>query len=131
MNILNGMANFLNLIDSHWTEIVVVAGLGLAAYKKVASYLKKSDDEKIELAKSQVKQIMLKLVTEAEERYLDWEQAGAIKRSLVISQIYETYPILSRVIDQDALIQWVDDMIDDALKTMRKILEQNSQDAQE
>lgn len=131
MNILNGMANFLNLIDSHWTEIVVVAGLGLAAYKKVASYLKKSDDEKIELAKSQVKQIMLKLVTEAEERYLDWEQAGAIKRSLVISQIYEIYPILSRVIDQDALIQWIDDMIDDALKTMRKILEQNSQDAQE
>ena len=131
MNILNGMANFLSLIDSHWTEIVVVAGLGLVVYRKIASYLKKSDDEKIELAKSQVRQIMLKLVTEAEERYLDWEQAGAIKRSLVISQIYETYPILSRVIDQDALIQWIDDMIDDALKTMRKILEQNSQDAQE
>lgn len=127
MNIFNGMINFLNLIDSHWTEIIIVAGLGLAIYKKVKTYLQKSDNEKIEMAKYQVKQIMLKLVTEAEERYLDWEQAGAIKRSMVIGKIYETYPILSKVIDQESLIQWIDDMIDESLKTMRKILEQNPQ----
>ena len=69
---------------------------------------------------------MLKYVTDAEEDYANWVKAGEIKRSQVISQIYADYPILSKIVAQDDLIAWIDQTIDDALKTMRKIIEEQT-----
>ena len=128
MNILNGIQNFLALVNDNWTTIVVIIGLAIAIMRKVKSYFSKSDSEKIEIAKAQIKETILKMVTEAEMNYEEWNKAGSIKRAQVINQIYTEYPILSKVIDQQSMIKWIDDTIDDSLKTLREIVAENKKD---
>lgn len=125
MNILNGIQKFLELINDNWTTIMVILGLATAIAKKVKDYLAKSDDEKIAIAKMQIRETILRLVTEAEMDYEEWNVAGSIKRAQVINQIYETYPILSKIIDQPELVEWIDEQIDEALNTLRYIIKEN------
>ena len=94
---------------------------------KVREYLNKSQEEKVEIAKTQINEVMLMLVTEAEQDYLEWTKAGAVKRSQVIDQVFAMYPILSSVTNQEEIIVWIDEAIDNALKTMRKIFEENKE----
>lgn len=126
MNILTGIQNLLRYLNDNWTAIIIIIGLSLSLAKKIADYINKTDEEKIEIAKSQIKESMLKLVTDAEEDYKEWVSSGSIKRSQVIEEIFLKYPILSKVTDQDSLIIWIDEAIDQALKTMRSVFENNA-----
>lgn len=128
MDILNGIKNFLSLINDNWTTILVIVGLALALWKKIESYSKLSTDKKIEIAKKQISENILKLITQAEKDYAEWEKAGSIKRSEVISEIYKEYPILAKVINQEELVKWIDEQIDNALPTLRDIIKQNEKD---
>ena len=128
MDILNGIKNFLSLINDNWTTILVIVGLALALWKKIESYSKLSTDKKIEIAKKQISENILKLITQAEKDYAEWEKAGSIKRSEVISEIYKEYPILSKVVNQEELVKWIDEQIDNALPTLREIIKQNEKD---
>lgn len=125
MDILNGIKNFLSLINDNWTTILVIIGLALALLKKIESYSKLSTDKKIEIAKKQISENILKLITQAEKDYAEWEKAGSIKRSEVISEIYKEYPILAKVVNQEELVKWIDEQIDNALPTLREIIKQN------
>lgn len=125
MVILDGIRNFLMFVNEHWTEIVVIAGLGLAIWKKAEAYLKKTDEEKIQIAKDQLRETILKFVTKAEVDYDDWVKAGAVKRAQVIDEIFAKYPILNRVTNQESLISEIDTMIDEALDELREILSKN------
>lgn len=125
MNFLTGLQNFLNIINDNWTTILVCAGLIVGIVKKTQDYLSKSDDEKIEIAKAQIKQVILKKISDAEVDYEEWNKAGSIKRSQVIAEIYKEYPILSKVVDQTALTKYIDDAIDDALVELRKVIDSN------
>ena len=128
MDILNGIKNFLSLINDNWTTILVIVGLALALWKKIESYSKFSTDKKIEIAKKQISENILKLITQAEKDYAEWEKAGSIKRSEVISEIYKEYPILAKVVNQEELVKWIDEQIDNALPTLREIIKQNEKD---
>ena len=128
MDILNGIKNFLSLINDNWTTILVIIGLALALWKKIESYSKLSTDKKIEIAKKQISENILKLITQAEKDYAEWEKAGSIKRSEVISKIYKEYPILAKVVNQEELVKWIDEQIDNALPTLRDIIKQNEKD---
>lgn len=128
MDILNGIKNFLSLINDNWTTILVIIGLALALWKKIESYSKLSTDKKIEIAKKQISENILKLITQAEKDYVEWEKAGSIKRSEVISEIYKEYPILAKVVNQEELVKWIDEQIDNALPTLRDIIKQNEKD---
>lgn len=121
MNILTGIQNVLEYINNNWTAIVIILGLATAVIKKTKDFFSKSEDEKIAIAKKQINEVMLKLITDAETDYLTWVEAGAVKRSQVINQIFEMYPILSKVANQEELIAWIDYVIDDSLETMREI----------
>ena len=125
MVILDGIRNLLMFVNEHWTEIVVIAGLGLAIWKKAEAYLKKTDEEKIQIAKDQIRETILKFVTKAEVDYDDWVKAGAVKRAQVIDEIFAKYPILNRVTNQESLISEIDIMIDEALNELREILSKN------
>ena len=125
MNILNGLKNFLQLINDNWTTIIVIIGLIIAIAKKGKDFFCKSDEEKIEIAKKQISVYILKLISDAECDYNEWVKAGSIKRSQVIAQIFAEYPILSKVTNQEELIAWLDDTINEALKELRKIVEEN------
>lgn len=125
MNFLTGLQNFLNIINDNWTTILVCAGLIVGIVKKTQDYLSKSDDEKIEIAKAQIKQVILKKISDAEVDYEEWNKAGSIKRSQVIAEIYKEYPILSKVVDRTELTKYIDDAIDDALVELRKVIDSN------
>ena len=125
-HVLTGLKNFLELINQNWTLITVIMGLGLLAFRKIESYLSLSEQEKINLALEQVRVTALKMVTNAEIEYDEWVKAGPIKRSEVIDRIFEKYPILSKVTDQEDLIKKIDEIIDEALVTMREVIEKNT-----
>lgn len=122
MTILNGLKNFLEFINNNWTLITIIIGLGLMVYKKIRDYLSKSDEEKIELAKSQLQTVILSMVSEAEKSYADFKGSGSVKRAQVISEIYQQYPILNKVADQEELLKYIDELIDEALKTVREVV---------
>ena len=125
MDILNGLKNFLTIINDNWTLIIVIIGLALGVCKKIKDYTALSTDEKIEIAKNQIREVILKLVSDAEEDYSEWVKAGSIKRAQVIDRIFADYPILSKVAEQDEITKWIDDEIDNALVTLRDIINKN------
>ena len=127
MNILNGIRNFLQIINDNWTTIVVIIGLVIAIVKKAKSYFSKTNEEKVTIAKEQIKETILKLVTDAEVDYKEWAKAGAVKRAQVIEEIFLMYPVLAKVANQEKIIAWIDAMIDEALKTMREIFVKNEE----
>lgn len=124
---LKGIQNFLQIIDANWTTILVIIGLCLGLYKKIRNYFDKSDEEKITIAKMQIHQAMMKIISDAEMEWKELSQAGSIKRSQVIQKIFEKYPILSKVVDQKSLVDWIDAEINDALKTLREIVKENKE----
>lgn len=131
MNILTGIRNFLQFINDNWTVIIIIIALIITIVKKAISFFNKSDKEKIDIAKKQIQQTVLKLVTDAEEDYQEWVDAGAIKRSQVIKKIFEMYPILSKATNQEELVSWIDNVIDESLETMRNIFEEQKGDAED
>lgn len=130
MVILDGITKFLTFVNDNWVYITTVIGLAIAVGNKVRDYLNKSNEEKIEIAKAQINEVMLMLVTEAECDWREWQKCGEVKRSQVIDQVFAMYPILSRVTNQEEIIAWIDESIDNALKTMRKIFEENKEESE-
>ena len=124
-NALYAVQNFLQLVNDNWTVIIVIVALLISIGKKAKEFFSKSDDEKIAIAKKQVQETMLKLITDAEIDWQDYKKSGSVKRAQVIEEIFEKYPILSKVTDQEALIAWIDETIDDDLKTMREVFTEN------
>lgn len=123
---MEGLQKFLQLLNDNWTSILVCIGLVIGIVKKTQDYMSKSQDEKIEIAKNQIQTTILKMISDAEVDWQEWSKAGSIKRAQVIKQIYEEYPILSKVVDQKALIEWIDEQIDSALDTLREIVKTNA-----
>lgn len=136
--VLDGIYNFLNFLNENWTLICSIFVVALAIVKKAQAFFAKSKEEQeaiakaeienqVAIAKAQISEIMLRLVTEAEKDYLQWLSAGEIKRAQVINEVFEMYPILSKVSNQEEIIAFLDDAIKEALKTMRKIFEENKE----
>lgn len=123
---MTGIKNFLELIINNWASIIALFGIAIAVYQKAKVYFGKTDEEKIEIAKKQITESILKMISDAEEDYKEWNKAGSIKRSQVIEKIFMNYPILSKAINQEELIKWIDDTIDDALITLRQIVKENN-----
>lgn len=123
MNYLTSIQNLLQFINDNWTSIIIIIGLTISITVKIRDYIKLSKEEKINIAKQQIKETMLKLVTDAEEDYYEWVSAGSVKRAQVIEIIFAKYPVLSKVANQEELINWLDETIDNALKTMREVFE--------
>lgn len=128
---LKGIQNFLQFIYDNWTTITIIIALLIALYGRIKSFLKKSNAEKVEIAKVQAKEIILKWVTDAEIDYDTWVKAGAIKRSQVIKQVFDSFPILARFTNQEEIITWIDQTINDSLKELRKIVAENTTDKNE
>lgn len=124
--VLNGLYNLLDFIEKNWGIIAAIVVTVVSISKKIVAFISKSKEERLEIAKAQISETMLKWVTKAECNYETWVSAGAVKRSEVIDEILAKYPVLSQVTNQQEIIAWLDDAIDDALKEMRKIFEQNA-----
>lgn len=119
---MESIKNFLQFIYANWMDILVCIALIVGIIQKTKSYLSKSKEERVEIAKTQIRQTMLKLVTQAEVDYDSWNQAGSIKRSQVIKQIFDEYPILSTVANQQEVIRWIESEIESSLSTLDDII---------
>ncbi|SCX76561.1 hypothetical protein [Ruminococcus sp. YE282] len=124
---LNGIQNFLQFINDNWTAIFIIISLIIAIVQKARSYFNKSNIEKIEVAKKQISQVVLKLITEAELDYTEWQKSGSIKRSQVIQKIFADYPILAKAADQEKIIEFIDEAINSSLKELRNIVVENTE----
>ena len=122
MDILNGLKNFLQFINDNWTTIIVIICLSFGIYNKIKLFVSKSKEEKVDIIKTQIKATILKLVTDAEITYNDWHRTGEIKRSEVINKIFEKYPILQTVTNQNEIIEWIDGLINESLDSLNKII---------
>lgn len=127
--VLAGIKNFLQIIHDNWTTIIVIVALLLALIQKIEKVMNRSQEEQLEIAKKQIKEMILKWVTDAEVDYQEWTKAGSIKRSQVIQQVFEEYPILEEITDQESLIAWIDECIDEALENLRNIIDQQIPEA--
>lgn len=126
---MNSLKNLIQFINDNWTSLIIVLVLIIGIYNKVEKWLKKSEQEKaeiestlIESTKEVLKNYVMTLVAQAE---IDWSEvsgAGAIKRSEVISQIYQDYPILLNVVQKDKLIEYIDELIEEALIIVRNVI---------
>ena len=125
---MEGIKNFLELMNREWTTVLICAGLIIGIVQKTIVFFSKSEQERIDVAKKHIQEVILRMITEAETCYEDWKNSGAIKRSQVIEEIFAQYPVLEKVADQEALIAWIDEQIDNALVTLRKIIEINKDD---
>lgn len=127
MNIFTSINNVLAFLNEHWSEITIMIALIYALWRKIKAFMAKSNDEKVEIALKQAKEIILDRVTKAELDYAEWKKSGAIKRSQVLDDIFEKYPILSKVTNQEEIIEKLDGFIDEALVTMREIFSDNKE----
>lgn len=119
---MDSIKNFLQFVYDNWMDILVCVALIVGIVQKTKSYLSKSKEERVEIAKTQIKETMLKLITQAEVDYDNWNQAGSIKRSQVIKQIFDEYPILSTVTNQKEVIRWIESEIEYSLNTLDDII---------
>lgn len=122
---MNSIQNFLSILNENWVSILVCIGLIIGIVKKTLDFFSKSTDEQIEIAKTQIQETMLRLITSAEIDFDNWNSAGSIKRSQVIEEIFAKYPILSKVTNQQEIIDWIDEQINESLKTLREIVKEN------
>ena len=53
---------------------------------------------------------------------------GKRQEVLSVVKIYKEYPILAKVVNQEELVKWIDEQIDNALPTLRDIIKQNEKD---
>lgn len=123
---MKSLVNFLQWLNDNWSAIIVIIGLIVALGMKIKSYLKLSNQEKIEIAYHAIKQRILTYVSDAEKDYEKYKKAGSIKRAEVIDKIYKEYPILNKVADQATVTAKLDELIDDALVDLRAVIEKNS-----
>lgn len=120
-----GVQNFLRFLSEHWVAIVIDVCIAVFFVKRVIAFLRTTKEEKIDIAKTQIRSIVLKLVADAEEDYAEWNKSGSIKRAQVIQQIFDSYPVLERVVNQQEIIHWIDGVINDALNEMRQSVAEN------
>lgn len=125
MNVLDGIKNFLLFLSENWMTILVCIGIVIGLYQKAKVFFKKDKQERYEIAKQQIREIMLKKITTAEMDFAEWNKSGSIKRSRVIEEIYKQFPILSKVADQEAVVAWIDEEINNSLKTLRTVVKEN------
>lgn len=78
---MKGLQNFLNFINENYVTIMVCIGLIIGIIQKIKTFLSKSDEEKVEIAKKQIRETMLKMITNAEIDFEQWNKAGEIKRA--------------------------------------------------
>lgn len=122
---LTGFETLLKYLNEYWTVIIIIIGLIIALIQKIKSYVKLTNEEKIDIAKKQLSEIILQLTSDAEINYENWKQSGEIKRAQVIARIFEKYPIFSKVTNQENLILWIDNLIDTSLEKLRGVVNYN------
>ena len=126
---MEGIKNTLVIIEENWTNILIFISCLFAIYRKAKKYINMNKEEK-EKKKEELKEetlkivktVLLKLMSEAEIEWNDFEKSGSIKRSQVIKELYNEFPILKEFTDQDKLLEIIDNMINEEKSKMDEVI---------
>jgi hypothetical protein len=121
---MQSIQNLINFLDQNWTFIIIVLSFGFSLYKLYLKWNKLSKQEKIDQVIVIVGEIILEKLACAEEDWNNYKKTGSIKRSKVINEIYEQYPILKEYADQEYVIKKIDELIDLGLKDIEKTIKE-------
>jgi len=119
---MEGIVKTLTFIHDNWTNIVLIFAIAFVIYKRVSAFLSLSKEEKIDAAYRIIKEELLKYMCEAEVNWQAFEKAGLLKKSEVITKIYQQFPILNEYVDQETLIKDISDMIKECMVEMNRII---------
>ena len=109
-------------LDSAWSIFLVLLGIFIFLYNKITNYMKLTKEQKVEAALKVVKAELLKLMSDAEIEWQDFNKSGEIKKSQVISEIYKKFPFLAEYISQDELTEKIGEMIEEQKAKMDEII---------
>ena len=109
-------------LDSAWSIFLVLLGIFIFLYNKITNYMKLTKEQKVEAALKVVKAELLKLMSDAEIEWQDFNKSGEIKKSQVISEIYKKFPFLAEYISQDELIEKIGELIEEQKAKMDEII---------
>ena len=114
--------DIISFLDSAWSIFIVLLGIFIFLYSKITNYIKLSKEQKVEAALKVVKAELLKLMSDAEIEWQEFNKSGEIKKSQVISEIYKKFPFLAEYISQDELIEKIGEMIEEQKAKMDEII---------
>lgn len=119
---MKSLMNLVTFLDENWTYILIIASILFGLYKKTMAWIKVNEKSKIDTTILIVSNIILEKLAKAEEDWVTYKKTGTIKRSKVINEIYEQYPVLKKYVDQEYVIAQIDKLIEDGLKELEKTL---------
>lgn len=133
---MKSIQSLLQWLIDNWASIVTCLILLYGIYSKATKEyyvwkaaseeekekkIREAEEKAIKAARDALKESVLALVSKAE---VDWENLGSklgpIKRAQVIGEIYKQYPILEKVTDQAELLEYIDNLIKEALEVVRE-----------
>lgn len=119
--VVEKIITMLEFVNNNWGLFMILLALILSIYVKVKGFIKLTPEQKIDIAKKAIKENILAYISDSEKTWLDYKKTGQVKRSEVISKIYNDYPILKEYINQEELIEFIDSLIDESLPEVNKI----------
>ena len=109
-------AKALEFIGSNWFFIIIAINVVIYTYEEMS---RRNNEEKVAIAKHLIAISIDALVSEAETKFANNEKSGQLKRSYVIQTVFEKYPVLNNIIEQEALIDWIDKLIEESVSRLR------------
>lgn len=119
---MQGLKNTINFIIENWSNIIILACLIYGIILRVKKFHKLSEEEKVDAALTIVNKQLLKWMSDAELQWSDIKKSGELKKSEVITKIYDEFPNLKEFVDQDKLLQTISNMIDENMAQLNKVL---------
>ena len=119
--VVEKIITMLEFVNNNWGLFMILLALIFSIYVKVKGFIKLTPEQKIDIAKKAIKENILAYISDSEKTWLDYKKTGQVKRSEVISKIYNDYPILKEYINQEELIEFIDSLIDESLPEVNKI----------
>ena len=119
--VVEKIINMLEFVNNNWGLFMILLALIFSIYIKVKGFIKLTPEQKIDIAKKAIKENILAYISDSEKTWLDYKKTGQVKRSEVISKIYNDYPILKEYINQEELIEFIDSLIDESLPEVNEI----------
>lgn len=125
---MQGLTNLVTIAQNVWAIVVAIAAIIYC----IAMYIKRlknlSDSDKFWVAVSCMKAEILSLMSAAEIDWKDFPKAGQIKRSQVISEIFQRYPILRERVSEEDIEKLIDMAINEMMDELNEVIRKNSQE---
>ena len=110
-------------LRDNWALIVISLVIIVDILQLVKKHLKKEQQEEIDNIIKKISTVIDRYVFVAEISRKGFKNAGTLKRSEVIEKLYNKYPELEDVANQEEVIEKIDNLIDKAVKNIDKIEE--------